>query len=212
MVYQTDVMQDLSFLLGESSVPTTGVEDRQRFIQKTLERVYRAFPWPMNQLTATLQMSSGVGSLATTVRQDGVIDVREVVVGADNDKIYYQIPYEDQDSYASGEYRYWLTGYEGAYVLNTSEKDTSPILTYRYETVAPTINASIATPFPSSMVLALGALIYYRIAEDPQADISQEEAKFKQELDEVIASYQRSRQTRGRTMHEINGTYIGDIY
>jgi hypothetical protein len=29
---QTTVMQDLSYLLGETSVPSSGVEDRQAFI------------------------------------------------------------------------------------------------------------------------------------------------------------------------------------
>ena len=39
----TTVMTDLSYMLGETSVPTTGTEDRQRFIQLALERAYRAY-------------------------------------------------------------------------------------------------------------------------------------------------------------------------
>lgn len=208
----TTVLEDLSFLLGESSVPTTGIEDRTRFIQRALERVYRAYDWPMNKVTATIQMTTGSGALPTNLRQDSEMDVREVLAGTNNDNIYYQIPYEDQDTYSAGSYRYWLSGYEGAYTINTSETATSPILTVRYSTTTPIINASIATPFPSSMALARGALVYYRQAEDPQADIGQEEALFQQEIDEVIASYNRARpQPRGRTLHEMNGTYIGDI-
>ncbi len=37
----TDVMTDLSYILGEQSVPTSGVEDRKAFIQRTLEEVHR---------------------------------------------------------------------------------------------------------------------------------------------------------------------------
>ena len=62
------------------------------------------------------------------------------------------------------------------------------------------------------MALARGALVYYRQAEDPQADISQEEALFQQELDEVIAQFNRSRpQQRAKTLQEVAGTYTGDI-
>lgn len=208
----TDVQQDLSYLLSEQSVPSTGTENRQRFIQRALERAYRAYDFPMNKVTATIQMTNGVSGTLTFIGQDSVLDVRQVVSGSHNDNIYYQIPYEEQDSYAQGSYRYWLTGYEGAYVINTTESTTSPILTVRYTTVVPQINASIPTPFPSSMCLARGALIYYRQAEDPQADIAQEEALFQQELDEVIAAYNRSRPApRGKTLHEREGTYVGDI-
>lgn len=211
-ITQDTVMQDLSYLLGEQTVPSSGTEDRQRFIQRALERVYRAYDFPMNKVTVTLQAAAGIATLPTNVRQDSSLDVREVVAGARNDNIYDAIPYEERDLYSEGSYKYWLTGYEGAYLLETTETSTNPVLTVRYSTVAPTINASIGTPFPSSMCLARGALIYYRQAEDPQADIGQEEALFQLEIDEVIAAYNRERaQTRGITQHEKYGTYIGDI-
>jgi len=207
---QTSVMQDLSYLLGETSVPTSGTEDRQAFIQRALERVYRAYDWPMNKVTATINLVGGIATLPSNVHQDSIIDIRKLGgVGADN--IYSQIEYRDQNTYSAGTFRYWLTGYEGAYVLNTNET-TSDVLTLYYETATPVINASISTPFPSSMCLARGALVYVRQAEDPQADIAQEEFVFQQELDEVIAQYNRSKPAvRGRTRHEVNHTNIGDI-
>jgi hypothetical protein len=209
---QTTVMQDLSYLLGESSVPSTGTEDRQRFIQIALERCYRAYDFPFNKLTATVQMANGVASLPTNVHQDAKLDVRIVGSGVGDDKVFTQVGYESVDDYPSGQYAYALTGYEGAYLLTSSERTDNSVLTVRYETTAPVINASISTPFPSSMCLARGALVYYRQAEDPQADISQEEYIFQQELDEVIAQYNRSRpQPRGKTLHEVQGTYPGDI-
>ena len=207
----TTVMEDLSFLLGESSVPSTGTEDRQRFIQRALDRVYRAYDFPMNKVTATIAMVSGIATLPTNVHQDSILDIREVVAGVGNDKIYKVVPYEELDNYPAGSYMASLDGYEGTYVLTTSE-NTNGTLKLRFTTTSPTINASISTPFPSSMALARGALVYYRQAEDPQADISQEEYIFQQELDEVIAQYNRSRpQPRAKTLHEITGTYPGDI-
>jgi hypothetical protein len=210
-ITQTDVMQDLSFLLGESSVPTSGTEDRQRFIQRALDRVYRAYDFPMNKVTATVAMVGGIASLPTNVHQDSILDIRIVNSGVGNDNVFRIIPYEELDKYPSGSYVGVLTGYEGSYLLTTSETGDAT-LRIRYQTTTPIINASISTPFPSSMCLARGALVYYRQAEDPQADISQEEYMFQQELDEVIAQYNRSRpQPRGKTLHEVQGTYPGDI-
>lgn len=212
LITQDIVQQDLSFLLGETSVPATGTEDRQRFIQRALDRVYRAYDWPMNKVTATVSMVGGVATLPTNVHQDSIIDIREVVAGVGTDHIYTQVPYSSGDNYPQNTYNYRLTGYEGAYVLTSSETGTNTTLSLYYETTAPVINASIPTPFPSSMALARGALVYYRQAEDPQADIAQEEYLFQLELEEVIAQYNRSRpQPRAKTVQEIQGTYTGDI-
>lgn len=209
---QTTVMEDLSFLLGESSVPTSGTEDRQRFIQRALDRVYRAYDFPMNKVIATVAMVNGVATLPTNVHQDSVLDIRQVVAGVGTDHVYTQVPYSMTDDFPTGTYNYDLRGYEGSYTLVSSETTTSGVLTIQYETTTPIINASITTPFPSSMCLARGALVYYRTAEDPQADIGQEEYVFQQELDEVIAQFNRSRpQGRAKTLHEVQGTFPGDI-
>lgn len=204
-------MQDLSYLLGETSVPSSGTEDRQAFVQRALERVYRAYDWPMNKLTATIQLSAGIATLPSNVHQDSILDIRTIGNGVGDDHVYEQIQYRDQDNFSAGTYRYWMTGYEGAYILHTQET-TSDVLMLFFESTTPIINASIATPFPSSMCLARGALPYVRQAEDPQADISQEEYLFQMELEEVIAQYNRSKPAvRGRTLHEMGHTNIGDI-
>lgn len=197
MIDLTDVQTDLAYLLGEQSAPSTSNSDyvvRQAFIQRALERAYRAYPFGFNKLTATVSLTSGVATLASGVMQDSILDIREVVAGTNNDNVFSLISYEDSDDAAQGTYRGWITGYQGGLLFNSNEADT--ILTYRYQTGAPIINASIATPFPSSMALARGALIYYRQAEDPQADISQEEALFSGELAEIISQYNRSRAPR----------------
>ncbi len=209
---QTTVMTDLSYLLGETSVPSTGTEDRQRFIQLALERAYRAYDFPFNKVLATVPMVNGIASLPTTVHQDSILDIRIVNPGVGDDTVFTGVPYGALDNYPAGQNKYRLTGYEGAYVLKSSETGTTDTLSVFHQTTAPQINASIATPFPSSMALARGALIYLRQAEDPQADVSQEEYLFQAELDEVIAQYNRSRpQPRGKTLHEVMGTYPGDI-
>lgn len=207
----TTVMSDLSYLLGETSVPATGTEDRQRFIQLALERAYRAYDFPFSKIMATVPMVNGIASLPTNVHQDSIMDIRIINPGKSDDNIFTGVPYGSLDSYPSGQYRYRLTGYEGSYIFESSETGNG-VLSIYYETTAPQINASVTTPFPSSMALARGALIYLRQAEDPQADVSQEEYLFQMELDEVISQYNRGRpQPRGKTLHESMGTYIGDI-
>lgn len=215
------VMSDLSVLLGETSVPTPYTIDRTTFIQRTLERVYRAFNWDLATINATIVLASGIASLPGDVNiNDPIMDVRikndKPGLGVGGDFIFTKIPYEQQDEYGPGDYVYWITGGPGAYILNTAQNGSSvtanAALSVRYMQVAPVINLSIGTPFPSSMCLARGALAYYRQAEDPQADISQVEALFQLELQEVIATQNRNEPDRpaiGR--HVRRGTYIGDI-
>lgn len=211
-VTQTTVMQDLSYLLGETTVPTTSVEDRQRFIQAGLERIYRIWEFPFSEAVATVSLSSGVGSLPTDARFAPNLDVRVINPGNNADYIFEQIPYEDQDKYAQGSYKFWLLqGSDGVNTLNTVET-TIPAVTVRYSLMAPVINASIATPFPSSMVIAKAALIYYRQAEDPLADTSVEEQNFQGELREIIASYRRNKgRRRIITRQELGGHVTGGL-
>lgn len=209
---QTQVLQDLSYLLGETTIPSS-VPDRQDYIQKSLERIYRAYNFPMTQLTATVKVNAGIASLSgINIAQDGLLDVREVVAGPYADHVYVPTGYKDSNNYAPGDYSFWLTGYEGTYVLNTSETSSSPIVTLFFQSSVPQINASISTPFSSSMAIALGALKYYRLAEDPYTDVAPYETMFQLEMGEVIANYNRNRaMVRGRTQSEQDGTYTGDI-
>lgn len=206
----TDVQEDLAYLLGEQSAPTSTTSDyavRERFIQRALERAYRAFDFPFSKTTATMQVSAMLASLPANMKQDSVLDVREVTTG--NDRVYKQVDFSSFDNYTAGDYVYRLTGYEGAYLLETKETN-DPVLTVHY-TTKPVINASVSTPFPSSMGLARGAMIFYRQSEDPQADIGQEEALFQAELTDVIATYNRSRPRRKMVdKYTANNTYLGD--
>lgn len=213
-INQTDVLQDMSYLLGEASVPTSGIDDRKRFIQRGLERIARLYDFDEMYALATVSMTlSGnfyTGSLPSDAAESPDLDVRVIQSGTDNDYIYDKIPYEDQDKYQVGDYKYWLTGSAGDYTLNTRDSNTP--LVVRYLQTAPTINASVSTTFPSSMVIARAALVYYRQAENPLADISQDEALFQRELEEVIARQQRNRSVgRAVSIQEVNDGFIGQV-
>lgn len=209
-INQNDVLLKMSYLLGEQSIPTSGTEDRKAFIQDALERIYRLYDFSEFKSIATVSITSGVGTLPSNIGESPDLDVRVVNSGSNDDYVFEQIPYEDQDKYSSGDYKYWLTGSTGDYTLNT--KDSVDAVTVRYIETAPTINASISSTFPSAMVVARGALVYYKQAENPLADISQDEALFQSELQEVIQRQIRNNPiSRAKGIQEINSKYTGQV-
>lgn len=213
-INQTDVLQDMSYLLGEASVPTSGIDDRKRFIQRGLERIARLYDFDEMYALATVSLTLNgrfyTGALPSDSGESPSLDVRVLNNGSNDDYVFDKIPYEDQDKYQVGDYKYWLTGSANDYTINT--RDDVGNVTVRYLQKAPTINASISTTFPSSMVIARAALVYYRQAENPLADISQDEALFQRELEEVIARQQRNRSVgRAVGIQEVNDEFIGQV-
>lgn len=196
-ITQTDVLEDLSFLEGNQSVPTSGIDDWKRFVQRTLEEVWRQYPWDFAKTMATVAVSNGVATLASGAMIDGLYDVRFTSGGSvGSDHHYSEIPYEEQNDYGLGTYHYWLTGNTPNPVINTKETDS--ILTVWYKALPPQINASVSASFPDAMVIALGARRYIRAAENPQADISQEEQTFQARLEEVWGWYNRMQPRKAR--------------
>lgn len=187
-----DVRNDITYLLGNETQISPWPTSYDNFIQKALQRITRYTDFDFGQTTATISLTSGVGSLPTNARQSPELDVREVVDGFDNDNVFTPVPYQDKDQYGTGDYRYWLTtDSTGVQTINTTEPTVAAV-TARYSLAAPTLNASIGTNFPSSMVIAKGALVYIREAEDKDADTAPEDAKFRIELEEVISAMQRN--------------------
>ena len=213
-INQTDVLQDMSYLLGEASVPTSGIDDRKRFIQRGLERIARLYDFDEMYALATVSLTLNgrfyTGALPSDSGESPNLDVRVLNNGSNDDYVFDKIPYEDQDKYEVGNYKYWLTGSANDYTINT--RDDVGNVTVRYLQKAPSINASVSTTFPSSMVIARAALVYYRQAENPLADISQDEALFQRELEEVIARQQRNRSVgRAVGIQEVNDEFIGQV-
>src|SRR6476646_2212664 len=91
----TDVQQDLSFLEGNQTVPASGIDDWNRFIQRTLEEAWRQYPWDFAKTLATVTMSGGVGTLASGAMIDGIYDIRSANSGTGDDHIYTEIAYEE---------------------------------------------------------------------------------------------------------------------
>lgn len=209
-VSQDDVLLDLAMLEGNQSVPSSNIDDWKRFIQRTLEEAWIAYPWEFSKLTATIAVSNGVATLASGAMADAIYDVRVPVSGTGDDHVYTPIPFDELDDYAPGTYHYAITGATPNPVINTVDTDST--LQVWYASLPPQINASVTTKFPDSMILALGAQRYVRKSENPQADIAQEQAFFQDRLDELWSRYNRNKPRKARKFLSRNstGTVGGD--
>lgn len=210
MIYQGDVMNTLSYLLGERTVPNTGTEGRKDFIQRTLEEVYKTYPWRFNEGLASLTVTaSGIASLPSDYAPDHPIFATYYTTSGTQTDMD-EAPLEEQDVINIGDNKYWIdsTTGDGNFILNTKEVITQIIV--RYQKSPPAMAASVGTPYRSTMVLALGALRYYRKSQDPEADISQDEALFQKRLQETISAVHLTAPRRLRkTRQSVSGYYTG---
>lgn len=203
-------METLSYLLGENTVPTSNVAtSRRNFIQRTLEEIYRAYPWPFAGGTATLTIASGLATMPTDF--DYQHKAYAYFYNGDTQTGLEEINVGDSDMYVTNQYKFWLEPIdEQTYALKTKDTvyDTAVV---KYQTVAPTINASVYTPFPDPMSIALGARRYVKLGQNPDADISQDEALFQKRLNESIAAVQVNRPLRkGRRVYYANNYRLGE--
>jgi hypothetical protein len=209
MINQTQALTTLTYLMGERSVPSTALEGRQNFIQRTLEEVYRAYPWAFASATATLSVSSGLATLPSNF--DDQHKVYAYFYSGDNQYEVKEINFGDQDLYQTGDNKVWLeTDNNGTFFAKT--KDTTyDTLVVKYQTQAPEINSTVYTPFNDQLTIALGAKRYVKMGQNPDADVSQDEALFQKRLNENIAASQVNRPLRrNRKIYEANGYRLGE--
>lgn len=207
---QNDFLLTLSYLLGERTVPSTATEGRKQFIQDSLNEVYRAYAWPFAKERTALAVASGVASLPTNFDyqhkleaywQNGTTDVNMEEV-METDKVHFQ----------DGDNKYWIEPQsDGTYLMKTKDSVTS--VTVTYQSKAPIVTASVTTPFDDTMTVAQGAKRYVKAAQDPNADIAQDEALFQKRLSENIAAVQVNRPTRKlKFAHRANNYRVGGGY
>lgn len=83
-----------------------------------------------------------------------------------------------------------------------------------YQIAPPTLGTDEAgsAPFPSARVVAMAALIYAKLSENPtRADIQQEWDLLHSELDRLTGYADRNTPRRPVNFHDVAGTHTGDV-
>lgn len=211
MVTQSDILLDLSYLMSETSIPASGIDDRKRFVNNAIEKVWNKFNFKAAATQATLSLTNGVGTLSS-LKNGGVLDLRQKVAGVNTDFVFDLIEYEDQDKYDADAYVYWITGNDGGYFINTNQVGL-PAVNINYIPKAPVLSAATDTvPFGGSMLYAKGALVEVRQSQNPMADVTPETAEFDKSIMELVRQESKSRpQRRVKSIMEVCGSRTGEI-
>jgi hypothetical protein len=213
MQYQNGLLQTLAYLMGERTVNSTTSSSRADFLQKTLTEVYKRYPWRWARATVTLSISNGIATMPTDFNFAHPLNVIWTDA-SNNDWTLNEIDPVDKDKVVDGDLAYWLfTQSDGTFLLNT--KDTTPTAVYvGYQKVAPTLDSggTVGTPYPNPMTLALGARRFVKLGQNPDADISQDQALYEKYLNEDIAAEQIPHARKRRnTRAYLTGRYTGDF-
>jgi hypothetical protein len=205
---QDDILLTLSYLRGERSVPANSI-GRKEFIQQALHEVHAAYPWKFAEVNATLSLSAGIATMPSGLTLEHEISV------VDKSTTTF-IPYQEVDSrddalVATGDPAWWITPL-GNDLFQFNSLSSASALSIKYQGVEPTINASITTQYPDRLTIALGANRFVKLSEDPDADLSQDDAMFSNRLNQNIAAQNRNRAKRQRrTAQSEAGSYTGEF-
>jgi len=208
MYYQTDFLTTLAYLMGERSVNSTTSAPRADFIQMSLNYAYKAYPWRFARANATLSVVSGVATLPTTYDDNHAIKVKFDNGGIVEDLVPYDA--DDEDELNDGDRAAWIEVLDDGvtYVLKTKDTDVSTVR-FRYQTKTPNLaTASVGTPYFNKRTIALGARRDVKLGQNPDADISQDQAIFERELAKDFAAHQvQAPRKKRRTLANRTGEF-----
>lgn len=207
---RTDFLTTLAYLLGEKSVNSSTSAPRADFIQETLNEAYQSYPWRFARATATLSVVNGVATLPTTYDQ---AHASHAQFDNGNEIEIDEVHDMDSNQLVDGDRAAWIEaiGDGDRFILRTKDSDVSTV-SFRHQKRAPILDSSdtVKTPYPNKMTIALGARRYVKLGQNPDADISQDEAIFDKRLNLDIASEQvPTPRKRRKTAHGQAGTHTG---
>jgi len=207
--YQDDILLTLSYLRGERTVPTTNTEGRKEFIQQTLNELYGAYRWKWNEVSTYITLVSGIATLPSGLSLNHELNVS--YFDGQDETLYDEINVSDKSMASEADNLYWLTTIDGErHQLNT--KRAVDTLAISYQPVAPVISATIGTPYPDRLTIALGANRFVKLSEDPDADLAQDDTLFQNRVNINIAAQNRPRPRRERrSAQSESGSYTGEI-
>lgn len=181
-INQVDVLTSLHNLMGHRVAPGGTDDDLKRFVQESFNYCWRYYKWGWSIKSGTSDVD---GYLPTDFDLDGYSTI-------------------DQDTYSI----VWDST-AGQLIL-----DPVAEIEFQYQMAPPTLGTDTAgsAPFPSAQVVALGATIYSKLAENPtRADVQQEWDMFHSELDRLAGRSFNNKPRRPVHYLDAAGTYTGDV-
>lgn len=200
------LMTELSHLLGEIDVPTSGIDNRKRFLQQSLEDAWKQYPWPFSLTDDTITFSNGVASLPDDFLPEGHYYLSK------NGKEVNESDYANRsEAIGTSYYIRYQDGEYQAVLLN--DQDFTGEFRYQYTVPDMTTSDTKRCPYPSLTTIAMGGLRYTVKADNPEADNSQEESGFTAKVQEDYSAFNRTRtrNRRARSVMETRGHSTGEF-
>lgn len=215
VIYQNDILTTLAYLMGEKSVNTSTSAPRADFIQSALHDAYGSYPWIFARANATLTLANGMATLPTLYDPRHASYAKFTQSGTD----IRLDPVSDYDNGVvhDGDRAMWIEPIDGGdgtrYGVHVKDTDVSTVQ-LRYQKSEPTLDSggTIGTPYPNKRTIALGARIYVKSGQNPDADVSQEESQFEKAIAKDQARFQvQEPRRRRRTAQGQTGAATGDF-
>ena len=203
-----EASQALARLLNQESIPSSESGRVAFFIASGVQRILRAFDFEQ-ALTYASVTTDGNGRVSLASLNLGMTPGIDIVTNGTQK--YTMVTPSDRYAYHQGDFYFNVVLEAGVWVLYSSEPNATVTIGY-YDT--PSTITSGVTPVKIAfqpMVIAKAALIYYRQAQDPEADTEQEEDQFRQEIAEISEAQERRRpQKFATTRRDVYGHHLGD--
>lgn len=215
LLFQNDFLTTLAYLMGEKTVNTSTSAPRADFIQSALHDAYGEYPWIFARANATLTLSNGMATLPT------LYDARHASFAkftqSTSDVRLDPISDYDNGDVVNGDRAMWIEPIDAGdgtrYGIHVKDTDVSTVL-FRYQKQEPTLDSggTIGTPYPNKRTIALGARTFVKLGQNPDADVSQEEAQFDKSIAKDKARFQvQETRRRRRSRQEIVGSVTGEF-
>lgn len=205
----------LAQLLNQSSIPNSESGRVAFFIASSVQRILRAFDFEQTKVYASVTTDSN-GRVSLAALNLGMLPGIDVV--NDGTRDFTMVYPSERYHYEQGNYYFNVVVEAGVWVLYSSEPNATITIGY-YDSPDTVVSGLVpVTVAFQPMVIAKGALIYYRQAQDPEADTEQEEDQFRQEIAELAEAQERRRpqrfatSRRDRMNHQIGDTGRGRGY
>lgn len=182
IINQVTVMTALHNLMGHRNAPGGTDEDLKRYVQTSFDYCWRYYRWRWSLKTGS---TIADGIVPTDFDLDGYYSTADT-----NDVI-------------------WDTT-----ISKLRFEPAVAVTDFTYQIAPPTLgeDAAGSAPFPSAQVVALGAVIYAKMAENPtRADVKQEWDMFHNELDRLVGRASNNTPRRPVNFHDAAGTFTGAV-